>query len=323
MKKKRSTTWKMHEWVYLGKLLTKGYPILDCLQILQKDTSSFQEELQNGKVIQDILLWNAKPKLQQHLLFFLSITSFGNAILCATHIYQMEGNLRKRIMKECSYPLFIFLFAYATLWIFLQYVIPQLLLSFSQESLSFFFIMSIQILKFICNLITIILLLVMMERVVMKRRRTPQKALDFLSRRKLVKEYISYMFSNYLKELDMDGLSTKRAIEYLTNSSQQALFAGFVTSLKKEIEEGEDFKDVVSSHEQLCPMFQTCFTIGVTTGNLSDSLQDYTDFQEEQWYIKIQKFSIYIQCFSYGFVGFLIILVYQIMLVPLQLLETM
>lgn len=323
MKREHSTIWKMHEWKYLGRLLSKGYPLFDSLHILQKDTGKLKEEMLKGIDMKEILLTYAQPHLQKHLAFFLSITSFANAITCAIRMNEMEIEMKKKLKKDCAYPIFIFFFAYVTLCLFIQYVIPQLLLSFPIESMDLFFIISMKFLQLLCVNITVLLIGLASFMIMWKFKGCPRKFLLKFMRTTFGKEYISYTFGSYLKELDQDGLSTKKAITFLSNTSSKQMLSLFMCDLKQQMEEGNELTNVIQTHPSLCPMFQTCFTIGVKTSNITQSIEDFIIFQEEQWHIKIQRIGMVMQCTSYGFVGFLVIMVYQIMLVPLQLIETM
>lgn len=323
MKKKHSMTWRTYEWEYLSKLLDRGYPIVDSIRILQKEDGEFLKQIMDGGDIAAILMMYAKSHLRQHLQFFTSVTSLSNAISCSIRMEIFENEIKKKIKKECFYPIFIFLFAYLTLCIFIQFVIPQLLLSFPLETLDMFFVISLYSLKILCVLIGLLLMLFLMIFLILKHSVVFDMLLPQLMKFQIVKEYISYTFSSYMKELDQDGLSTRKAIQYLSTIPDKKIFFCFMKNIKSEVEEGKELSVVMSNLSNVSTMFQTCFAIGVKTGELASALSDYVIFQEEKWFQKIHFLSIIVQSISYGFVGFLVIMVYQIMLVPLQLLDSM
>lgn len=323
MPRKQATTWKMYEWEYLAKLLQKGYPFIDCLTIMRKDTTVLTKKLTQGIELADGILPYASDNLAQHLTFFLSLTSFANAIQYAIHMVGFENNMKKKLKKETAYPIFIFFFAYVTLFFFIQFVIPQLLLSFPLESLDMFFVISIYLLKFLCLVIGISILISVFAYVYYQKNTLSRKMLQPLMKFSLCKEYISYIFSSYLKELEADGLSTKAAISYLVNVPSKPMFTLFIHDIQNKVEQGSELPIVIQQHPYLCEMFQMNFAIGVKTGTLADCLEDYLIFQEERWLMSIHRASTLTQVISYGFVGFLVIMVYQILLVPLQLLESM
>lgn len=323
MPKKRSTIWKMHEWEYLAKLLYKGYPLIECLRILQKDTREIEDSMRQGLDVQQGICTHAPAILKRHLLFFLTVTSFSSAIRCSIRMAVFEKEIKKKLKKQTAYPLFIFYFAYITLAFFLHLIIPQLLLGFSEEMTDMFFMTTLFFLKLIYYGITCLSGGALIFFIVCKIYKIPEKYLPYLFRIPLCKEYISYVFACYLKELEEEGLSTKRAIFFLISLKDRPMFVFFAKSLQQAMEEGKDLSFVIQKHPYVCDTFRMNFSIGEKTGTLKECLEDYIVFQEERWMLLMRRMSVLIQTASYGFVGCLVIMVYQILLVPLQLLETM
>lgn len=296
---------------------------MDSLKILNKDVSFIEKQIALGNDLSELLIVYAKPSLKQHLKFFFSLTSLSNAISCSIKMEKFEGEIRKKIKKECYYPIFIFIFAYITLCVFIQFVIPQLLLSFPLETLDTFFTISIYLLKVLCVVIGLTFIVIEGLVLAMKYTKLFDLLIPYVTKLEFAKEYISYTFACYMKELDQDGLSTRKAVMYLSNLQNKKVFISFINSLKDEVEQGRELSNIINKHDYLTSMLKTCFTMGIKTGSLTSALADYVLFQEETWIQKIHRYSTLVQIVSYSFVGFLVIIVYQIMLVPLQLLESM
>lgn len=103
------------EWRYLHDLLQNGYPYLEALQLLDKDTTRIREELELGHSIEEILITQGTGRFFEHLSFFLKITSLSRAIDSSLQLYDFERNLLSRLLKKTAYPLSIFVFAYVML----------------------------------------------------------------------------------------------------------------------------------------------------------------------------------------------------------------
>lgn len=65
------------EWRYLHDLLQNGYPYLEALQLLGKDTTRIREQLELGHSIEEILITQGTGRFFEHLSFFLKITSLS------------------------------------------------------------------------------------------------------------------------------------------------------------------------------------------------------------------------------------------------------
>lgn len=71
----------------------------------------------------------------------------------------------------------------------------------------------------------------------------------------------------------------------------------------------------------LSETFQSYYLIGSHNGDLNSALVAFMDWQQQRWFRLIHKVSIGVQLLSYAFVGVLVISVYQIMLLPLQMIN--
>ena len=61
--------------------------------------------------------------------------------------------------------------------------------------------------------------------------------------------------------------------------------------------------------------------IGIITSSISELLEIFMQQQELIWKKKVKKIGIFIQLLSYSFVAILVLVVYQLMLLPLSMLE--
>ena len=69
----------------------------------------------------------------------------------------------------------------------------------------------------------------------------------------------------------------------------------------------------------ICQRHLNIFKCGLHTQQLSSCLDDYLLFQQQRWIRQIKLVCIGIQCFSYGFIALIVVLIYQIMLLPLEM----
>lgn len=314
----------MYEWGYLQALLESGYPIVSALEMICPNTS-LQHYLEQGMDINDILLQGQRGNFFKHLRFFLSIASIAEAIDGARRMDAFEKSIRKKLIQQTSYPLVLFVFAFATLYVFSTLVIPQLMQSFDMEGENAFLMQAVGWLRFLIQLLALLCLAILLLFIACKRNlMLTQRVLDVMGKRStLPAQLCSYTLSGYLFALAQYGISTRDAFRFLVQLPSSSMVQRCASDLRDGLEAGGDLLELFEAHPFISTSFVQCWRIGMRTQNMKKALQDAMERQEEAWLRLIKRISIIIQSGAYSFVALMVILVYQIMLVPLQLLETM
>lgn len=142
---------------------------------------------------------------------------------------------------------------------------------------------------------------------------------SLLCRFPLFLELISYVIASDMLSLIHCGCSTKEMFTYLHHLRKQGLSADASNALFNALQAGESFEDTVTSSMYLSARFKYFFKCGLHTQQLSSCLDDYLLFQQQRWIRQIKLVCIGIQCFSYGFIALIVVLIYQIMLLPLEM----
>lgn len=326
-KKKQHSTFHLNlqEWTFLSELLNNGYPMLEALHFLGKDITFIQTQLEEGIDITTILLKKQKGRFYDHLRFFMRITALADAITCSMHLLHFEKGLRKNLVKKAAYPFFILVFAYCMLLFFSTYIIPQMLSSFDLDGTFSSLRLMVGVVQVFCNLFAILCILCGILALYLRRNKKVQ--LVFLLKiqpyLQFLKDYNSYIFGGYLGELESQGISTRMAMLYLKDIRQDTLFATFIQNVIKQLEQGVALYDIFETSPLLNEGFRLAFRIGSSTASLEKQLAMFMKQQEHVWEASIKKFGIMIQCIAYCFVGVVVLIVYQIMLIPLSMLENM
>ncbi|MEG0290697.1 MAG: type II secretion system F family protein [Erysipelotrichaceae bacterium] len=327
VKGKRASTLKFNHqhWKSLSLLLDKGYPLISSLEMINPNYLKYKTELEKGKSIQDVLVMEGKDKFYEHLQFFLQITSLSLAIQNAVSMSEFEKNLKTKLSKQTAYPIFIFAFAFITLTIFTQFIIPQMLHGFAINQNSFFLFNILKVIKaFASILIIFIILLIIYIFICINHLPLQHQTILFLSRYiTLFQDFIAYILSGYLLELRKSGLSTRVCFLYLIKTKDTSLLNYVSTQIKEQLEQGVDLNDVVENHPLLSKTFKSMYRIGCATSELDQACFDFMILQEQQWLNQIKRAALLIQCIAYSFVAILVIVVYRIMLLPLELLNEM
>ncbi|MEG0361840.1 MAG: type II secretion protein F [Longicatena sp.] len=315
----------VNNWEFLAELLNCGYPLMDALSFLHINQSIIQNALEKGLDLQEVLIQKQGDRFSEHLMFFLKITPLPQAIQSSLQLLRFEKGLQKKLLKSAAYPLFIFIFAFIMLWIFSSMIIPQMLQSFEVSNDFHSLMILVQFIKGSCILVTCLFICLFLFYLVL--RKSTLLRISFLNQLHhkvpMIADYISYLFSGYLIELEKRGVSTKQAMLYLKMIKKESLFAFFIGKLSMELENGLDMLSTIEQCSFLNASFRLSFRVGASASSLEDTLLAFMKQQEYVWQQLIKKVSIVIQCIAYGFVGVVVLIVFQIMLIPLNMLENM
>lgn len=309
--------------MYFAQLISKGYSLHHALQLLNKDDEHILIAIEQGESIEKIIEDSCKGCLKVFVTFFLNTTSIANALQCAIAMYQFEQDIRKKLIKQTAYPLFILVVSFFSVIMFSNVIIPQLIQNFEVDGSVIFEIVSLINYLSLILLGLLLLLIVLVVLCKLSKKLLYSGGLIFVRYIGVVREWMSYYLSNYLIELDKHGMSTKHAFQFLQNVNDQPLLFIVVKKIYYDLQNGVEMMESIQNNPMISKNFKLHFTLGSSTNTFRDSLITYRDLQEKQWMNQIRKSSVLVQLISYSFVGILVICVYQIMLVPLQMLERM
>lgn len=304
--------------------MQRGYPLLNALQLLHKDSVAVQERLQQGMSIEELLMEGNHPRFVMHLQFFLQVGSISEAIGSALHMRGFERGIKQKLLKQCSYPAFLFVFSFVILWMFTQFIIPQMLQSFS---LDHSFGLLLPLINGLQGLFVLLLLLLAAGAMVFLLSSISAQRAALLyqhgNRVPMLKDLISYQFSGYLIELVQKGISTKDAMQYLLQLNKDTVCFHVVQQIVQALENGFELQDIITACPLLNSSFQLMFRMGAYNDKLCELLLLFMRQQELIWDKTIRKAGLLVQCIAYVFIACMVLIVYQIMLVPLSMLETM
>lgn len=313
------------EFYFLSELLKKGYPLLEALSFLKKDDTRVKEALESGVSIQDIFLSHHKGRFYMHFAFFLEVSSLADAIESALHMMSFEKGIKKKLVKQCTYPLFLLVFSFIILIFFSRFIIPQMLNSFDAKDDFALLISLLSLLQYVFYFLLGIVLCFACFFLYGSFQPLKQSVWLYQHHQRvpLLKDIISYQLAGYLYELEAKGISTKAAFHYLLHLKETSILHHFMKDIIFALESGAQLHDVLDQSTLLSSSFKQMFYIGAHNDNICEMMELFMKQQELYWEKLIKKAGASIQCLAYVFIACMVLSVYQIMLIPLQMLDTM
>ncbi len=323
-KNKQNTTliFSNKELEYFASLLYSGCRFKEAVKLIGKDYSLIEQEIAAGKKPETVIIEATHGKTKQLLIFFTQVNSLPNAITATLKMINFEHDMRDKIIKKCTYPLFILLFSFVTVYLFSEYIIPQLLNNFGEKTSSLFAIVLLikqtAIIIAVCFKLIIVFIICFIISYRFKIVTIPFICIFF----PLFKDFLAYRLSGYLFELNSTGLSTKECFIFLCKLKQNSSLYYLSMNIAEQLKQGMDLERIIETSSLLSKRFKLCYSIGSGTNTFEETLNQFNQISEERFNFYIRYISLAIQIIAYVFVAVLIICVYQIMLIPLNMLES-
>lgn len=284
-----------------------------------RDSEKIIECLNQGQQLNKVLCANNESIYFKLIESLSSYMSLSKSIVCANKIDQSLSALLKKVLKRITYPLFIFCFAYFMILFFSNSIVPQMS-TFSTQENSY---LILDILKISFTLLFIVLCsLVLTFTFCLISKRFRIFCIYRLEVLKIYKIYQSIQFSIVFEVLLESGLSTKICFEALNKMNFYTIVYHLSEQINNRLNQGEKLELVIDSIS-FDPTFIKFFKMGIKTGSLDKILQLYQKQAKSAFEKYINRIISGIQIISYVSVGMLVLVVYQIMLVPLNMLNTM
>lgn len=303
-------------------LINKGYSLPVTLEILG-NYDELIDQLKHGKNIQDYIDFQSKDPFYRHLSFFLSISSFDNAIISAFEYDEMKRKLKENWIKEISYPLFVLLFALVVFFIFDFMIYPQLQSIIPTASTNYLHTFLAVLIGIIWILLILFIFFISVIKIIQKKNYSQylQYYDKIFSQLSFIKKYISYDFALHTLILMKRGYSTKQVFESLMQLKDHQLLSFDLDKMVEDFKQGKEMSKIIDQQSHFDSKFKYFFKMGYYTNNLENALQDYCEYQAKEFKHILKKSSKIISCVAYSFIGILVISIYQLLLLPLDMMN--
>lgn len=306
----------------IHKLLEAGYPLQTTLQFLPKDKYWIAESLNQGIDFMDFLK-QQNTSIAKNICFFCSITTLSNAIQISNTLNEFHKKMVKTLFTKSCYPCILLISSFFLIKLFSNVILPQLISGFAAQQIPTYLISLIQYFNIFINLFMFLLIISILISILVCINKNIQSRLLHTLGSKLtcVRNYCSYVFANYINELEKGGISTYYSIQYLQNIDilwlKQLAFRLF-----QKLDDGNDLIDSIENEKLFSQEFMHCMKLRSVTQTGKATFDLFFIQQQEYWNKLLKKSLIYLFGFTYLFIGLAVSLTFQIMLLPLQFVET-
>ncbi len=295
--------------------LNAGYSIYDMikLRLLGKNVEK-SSDFNVGKWLNDNNLTMVK-----YLLDFLPLQQ---ALQCHLQINRFKQEFTKGLIKLLSYPALQLVLAFA-LSVAAQYWLLPLL----HELLGDMGISSgnVRVFATVINVINIVIIGLLIIAVIswLVLRQLESSILQLLLDKplfQLIKNLLVYQFVNYYLILYQSTASIELIISGMRKLPQAKYLNAYATAIHFKLNNGEELSKAFCLLDKKLEML---FNVGQDTGRITELLSSYVKALNLQFENAMKKIARNFQIFSYLYITLLVVLIYQMMLLPLSLIERM
>lgn len=309
--------------------MENGFSFTDTLQILKTKRNEHRithvlEKLEQGQTFKEafsLLLPHCYRRYFNNFIRYLPVLeSMRISVELATH----EEKMKQKMMKDMVYPVVMLFVMFIGMYLFNGFVFPQmmtLMTSFEINVSSYYFLRSlIQLLSW---LVTILFVVGMLFWVVFQepnRKCWLYRVLIKYVPDSLMVQKASAEFARYFLECVRVRISTKQTMKILLDMKEKPLVRLIAQELNDALSKGESFE--VTLHTPFVEhALQQFFQIALHGSNCEKMLEGYLVMNQQRHIKQVRIFTRSVQLSCYGAIGLILLVVYQILMLPMQMLQ--
>ncbi len=315
------------KWLMLAKLMQRYSSLQDAINVLESlypddaALSQMKQSLEKGMPVSSLL---QKKGFEGQVRFYCQYIPLSEAVLIVTEKQKKQKALQKQFIGKVAYQMFVLLMSFVVLAVFTIAVLPQMIdvLQIS-GSRSEGLVLIFDVLEKIIIVMAIVIAVsaVVICYIILRQRQT----YIWMLAHKHKWDYwfcwlATYRFANNLKVLIDHGIDLKEAVSIVRFDNQDKMSALLAYHFNEMLNQGTSLEDALQM-EFFDPQFAHICLYGLLDHDFSFALEDYLLVTQEKAAMMIRKASVVINLICYAFAFVVIVLAYQVLFLPMELLE--
>ncbi|MEG0625919.1 type II secretion system F family protein [Anaerorhabdus sp.] len=328
MFKKQPKTWMNKQDIEgICVLVQSGFSFQDALRLLKdnKNKTCFDQllsQLEKGEEIENFIQIYFSKEYCMYLKPFCMFLPFTQSLTLTMKCIKEEKNYRTNILKELLYPSLLFIGTWMGLTVFTFLCFPTLITMFTNFKMDPTTLLSIRFI-FICICIFITIVLLSMSVIILLWCNKMCRCILYemyckLNKNNMIKTYQSNLFARFYRQCSMSGIKTKETMKLLSNIEIHPILNLMSTTIQKSLTRGEKMEEALENIYLDRTLVQY-MKVAIYSSSMDEMLEGYIRINETKMKRKIKRFAKGCQLISYGCIGFIIVIVYQILILPLTL----
>lgn len=293
-------------------LMNQGLPLDTLIHLTFKKDEEIITYLKEGMSLQEIFTLNQKKLYFKYLRILSGKLNLSDALDCVNKIEKSSNTFFETLLKKISYPFFLLIFVFFMILFFSDYVLVQMKDYISNRMVFVF----IHLLKWGFGFAILSMIFYLFLYYVLFYKYNSKMKCPF----QLMKKMISLQFVCMYQALDKSYTSTQEILETLA-----CMDFSVVGKVSNEIlvylKHGKSLEESFLEIEVFDSDFKKMLIYALTSNQMHVFFDLYMKKCSLDLEKSVKKISTGIQLFSYMSIGILVLIVYQIMMMPLNMLN--
>ncbi|MEE3487016.1 MAG: type II secretion system F family protein [Bulleidia sp.] len=310
-------------------LLNNGFSFREALDLLeteqnQKVFSIIRRNLENGEEAGSFLSEFLPVQYRSHFACFLRFLNLADSLSLSITVADEDKKEKENLVKQLFYPALLFFAGTIGILIFTKFCFPPLISmmeSFRVDpSGSILLARMMEMLSF--TLLTLAGCAAVMV-LLLKRPGSAMKYYGAFAKRhphSLPVTITSLDFVRFYHEASRMEPSTRKVLKLLEENVQKPLTSHIACLVEVKLQEGCSFEKAMET-EWLDPMLRRFVKTAVYASNLNEMLESYLQLARKRVQQKTKRLTAIVQVCAYGIIGMVLILVYQVLMLPMSMLS--
>ena len=309
--------------------MENGFSFTDTLQILKTKRNVHRithvlEKLEQGQTFKDafsILLPHCYRRYFNNFIRYLPVLeSMRISVELASH----EEKMKQKMMKDMVYPVVMLFVMFIGMYLFNGFVFPQmmtLMTSFEINVTSYYFLRSfIQLLSWLVTILLVVGILLWVVFQEPNRKCWLYRLLVKYVPDSLMVQKASAEFARYFLECVRVRISTIQTMKILLDIKEKPLVSLIARELNESLSKGESFEETLHT-PYVEHALQQFFQIALHGSNCEKMLEGYLVMNQQRHMKQVRIFTRGVQLSCYGTIGLILLVIYQILMLPMQMLQ--
>lgn len=293
-------------------LMNNGLSIDTLIHLVFKESDAIIEQLKLGKNLVEIFCIGQKKLYFKYIEILSNTMNLSDVLDCVNQIEKSSILFYEKLLKKIAYPFFLLIFAYFMICFFSNYVLVQMKDYIPNNVILIF----VHLLKYLFGITILVIVLYILLYYVFLYRYNSKLKCPF----RLMKKMISLQFVCMYQSLEKTCSSTQEILETL--SSIKFSVVGIISSeILKYLMQGVSIEESFNRIKVFDSTFKKMLNYALVANSMSFFLDLYIQKSTLDIEKSIKKISNGVQIFSYISIGILVLIVYQIMMMPLNMLN--
>lgn len=316
-----------NDLIDINELLQSDISIINSLDIIKNNDNksiieSIKDKMNKGLLIEDFIIEYTSNKFKIYFNSFKSFISVITSFNLTTNIINKEKILKDNLISNLRYPLLLLFTTIISIICFYILAFDNLInfsLTFNQDITLIYKIRFIS-LSIVYTLIFIILIILIIYLYIIFNNKQVLLYVFICNYIpiNIIKEYLSYQFIIFYKQCLLVDLKPYETLKILKSINNKPIVSYFAYLINDSLDKGNDLNESVNN-KYIDKRLYRFINLSLYTNNILNLLNVYLDNSEKKFKSYFNKITKFIQLFSYLMIGLLIILVYQIILMPLEI----